>query len=239
MRLVLESPTDGAEPLPPEPTGWTDPLTGLDGPALWERELAKEEARNRRYRRTATVAVAEIRGFPEVAAEYGDDAALDAFREACRVVGAETRTSDYAARIAATRLAFLLLEADETAAVHFVDRVALAFERAIGPGRQLTIAFGWASPRPSESLQHAQAAAFERLKTAATASAPQRVALPPVDDRHRDPWWDLDGVAAAAARHRTRIRARVAFGLAAIADVMTAAAWALHVAGVMRLPILH
>ncbi len=240
MRLVLETPTAGApHSVPPEPEGWSDDLSGLDGPLLWERELAKEEARNRRYRRTATVAVAEIRGFAEVAAVYGVDAAVDAFREACRVVGAQTRTSDYVARIGPTRLAFLLVEANEKAVVNFVDRVALAFERAIGPGRQLTIAFGWASPRLSESLNDAQAAAIERLETPAAMVAALPRGEPGVGDRNRDPWWDLEGVAAVAARQRARIRARLAFGLAAFADLLAAAAWALQFAGFMHLPLLH
>lgn len=238
MRLVLESPTTSGQPTPPESTGWIDELTGLDGPELWQRELTKENARNKRYRRTATVAVARISGYAGVTATYGPDAALDAFREACRVIAAETRSSDYAARIGAVGIAVLLIEADETGAANFIDRVRHAFERAIGPGRELTIEFGWASPGPSESLDDAQARALEHLTRRLAEPRPSDDRTPADDDR-RDPWWDLEGMAVRAARRKKRIRERLAFGLAAVADVLTAALWVLQLSGMLRVPLPH
>lgn len=239
MRLVLEPPKSSpGQPLPPEPAGWIDELTALDGPELWQRELAKENARNRRYRRTATVAVAQIAGYAGVVATYGPSAALDAFREACRVVAAETRSSDYVARIGAVEIAVLLVEANEAGAVNFIDRVRLAFERAIGPGRELTIEFGWASPKAFQSLDDAQVGAVEHLaRRVAEAGAARDPGA--VDDERRDPWWDLEGLAVRAERRKRRIRERLAFGLAAIADVMTAALWVLQLTGLLRIPLPH
>ena len=46
--------------LPPVPSGWSDPLTGTDGPRLWDRVISSEIARVKRYRRPATVLLVEV-----------------------------------------------------------------------------------------------------------------------------------------------------------------------------------
>ncbi len=49
----------------PEPLGWEDSLTGLEGPDFWQRVLVSEVARAVRYRRALTVVVAEVEGVVE------------------------------------------------------------------------------------------------------------------------------------------------------------------------------
>ena len=222
------------EPRPPEPRGWTDALSTMDGPELWAREIEKEEARNRRYRRTASIAVAEIEGYGGVAATYGHTAALEAFGTVCQIVRDEIRASDYAARIGPTRLAFLLVEAADGGAATFVERVQTVFERAVGPGREMTITFGCATPSRHETLADAVVAATQRLAARLAGIEPVPDERPAEADRNRDPWADLEGAAAAATRRRQTVRARMAFGAAAVADVMAAAAWVLTLGGVVR-----
>src|SRR5713101_8460552 len=44
----------------PQPEGWTDILTGTDGPRFWDRIVLSEQARVGRYHRPVTIAYAEI-----------------------------------------------------------------------------------------------------------------------------------------------------------------------------------
>ena len=59
----------------PEPEGWEDPLTGLEGPDLWQRVLVTEVTRALRYGRALTVVVVEVDGIPEMAETWGIDVA--------------------------------------------------------------------------------------------------------------------------------------------------------------------
>jgi len=62
--LEIEIGDSGIQPnlLPGVPSGWTDALTGTDGPRLWDRTVSSEVARVSRYRRPVTVALIEING---------------------------------------------------------------------------------------------------------------------------------------------------------------------------------
>ena len=55
----------------PEPAGWDDPLTGLEGPDFWRRTLVAEVARAARYRRSLAVVIVELEGIPSVAEAWG------------------------------------------------------------------------------------------------------------------------------------------------------------------------
>ena len=55
----------------PEPSGWEDPLTGLEGPDFWQRVLVAEVARSLRYDRNLTVVVAELEGVLAMAEHVG------------------------------------------------------------------------------------------------------------------------------------------------------------------------
>lgn len=214
----------------PEPSGWTDPLSGFDGPTLWERTLAKETARIARYGTTATVVVADLTGLGRAQAPLGTVAARDAFDGACRILGREMRTSDAVARIGPLRFAMLLVGTDEVAAINFVDRVTAAFKREIGPGLQLGLSMGWASPKSGQSLSDALSVALVRAAEDLSKSLSFPAPLPGSHARggRGDPWVGLEGPAAAAEHHRRTFRDRLAFGVALFADLGALTAWAAH-----------
>lgn len=138
----------------PEPMGWDDPLTGLDGPDAWQRTLVTEVARAARYRRPLAIVVleVEVEGVTELGDHGADDAARHALHEAAQALRRESRTSDVAFRIGVSRFGVILPETDEVAAINYVERVR---ERAPGRlpdgGHGLRLSFGWASPAKGES----------------------------------------------------------------------------------------
>jgi diguanylate cyclase (GGDEF)-like protein len=153
-----EHPEDGFQP--PPPSGWNDPLTGTDGPRLWDRVLASESARVRRYKRPATVALVEVVGMDDFTSVWGAEIAERTFVRIARTLAVEIRSSDHIARIDRTRFAVLLTETDEIAAINFVERARAACERQPG---DLRIAVGWASPPEGADLHAALATAEGRL----------------------------------------------------------------------------
>lgn len=148
----------------PEPTGWDDELTGLDGPDLWQRILVSEVARATKYGRPFTVVVAELEGILELSEVWGDESARHAMRVIAQCLRRETRASDYCTRIALTRFGVALTETDEIEAVNFVERVRDSVPEALPGGSEaLRLSFGWASPLPSESAGSLVTRAERRL----------------------------------------------------------------------------
>jgi diguanylate cyclase (GGDEF)-like protein len=136
----------------PEPVGWKDPLTGLDGPDAWQRTLVAEVARSARYGRPLTIVVLEVEGVMELGEEQGEDAGRQVLREAAQALHRESRTSDLVFRIGVTRLGVVLTETDEVAAVNYVERVRESVvPRLPVLGSALRLSFGWASPISGES----------------------------------------------------------------------------------------
>jgi diguanylate cyclase (GGDEF)-like protein len=138
----------------PDPMGWEDPLSGLEGPDFWRRILVAEIARSARYKRPMTVVLIDLEGVSEVFDAMGDEAARRAVREAAQCLRRVSRTSDYCTRIDTLRFGVVLTETDEIAAINFVDGVRDARTRTAAPGGSLLqLRFGWASPRPRESAR--------------------------------------------------------------------------------------
>jgi diguanylate cyclase (GGDEF)-like protein len=136
----------------PEPTGWEDPVTGLDGPDFWRRVLVAEVARSARYKRNMTVVAVELVGIEELATLWGLDVARHTLREAAQGVRRTSRTSDYCTRIGPARLGVVLTETDEIAAINFVERVREHAPKNLPRGAgSIRFGFGWASPKPGEA----------------------------------------------------------------------------------------
>jgi diguanylate cyclase (GGDEF)-like protein len=136
----------------PEPGGWDDALTGLEGPDFWRRVLVAEVARAARYKRDLAVIVSELEGVLQVVETWGPDVGRHAIREAGQCIRRTSRTSDYCTRIGLTRFGIVLTETDEIAAINFVERVREAGPRSMPRGVDgLRFSFGWASPQPGES----------------------------------------------------------------------------------------
>jgi diguanylate cyclase (GGDEF)-like protein len=132
---------------PPEPVGWSDPITGTDGPHFWDRIVTSEAARVRRYQRPVTVGLAEVIGLDRVAIQWGPQVVDRILVAMGRTISREIRTSDHVARVEPTRFAILLTETDEVAAINCLERVRTACELELGAaGGDVRIALGWASP---------------------------------------------------------------------------------------------
>ena len=148
----------------PEPAGWEDPLTGLQGPDFWRRSLVTEVARSARYRRPLAVVIVEVSGIGPLGETRGWDVARHAIHEAAQCLRRTSRTSDLCSRIGPTRFGVALTETDEIAAINYVERVREAGPRAMPEGSEdLLFSFGWASPKQGESADVVVRRAESRL----------------------------------------------------------------------------
>jgi len=138
--------------LVPEPSGWEDPLTGLEGPEFWRRVLVAEAARTTKYGRSLTVVVVELEGLQDAWDEWGEGLGRHALHEAAQCLRRASRISDYCTRIAPGRFGVILTETDEIAAINFVERVRESVPRSMPRGAEaIRFRFGWASPKPGEA----------------------------------------------------------------------------------------
>ena len=162
----LEIMDGGTTPnlLPSIPSGWTDALTGTDGPRFWDRIVSSEVARVTRYRRPVTVALIEITGLDRYARSWGIDVAERLFVQLARTMSVNVRSSDHIARIERTRFALLLPETDEIAAINIVERVRAACEFQLGSSGLVHIAIGWAGSSTTTDLRLAIQIADTRLR---------------------------------------------------------------------------
>lgn len=165
---LLPVPVGPARPgllMPPLPSGWSDPLTGVDGPRFWDRVVLTETARVRRYKRPVTVAFVEIGGLDRLARLWGFDVAERALVSCARTLAKEIRSSDHIARVEVARFAILLTETSEIPAINFVERARASCEAAIGAVAldSVRVGFGWASPPPKGDLGVAIEVATARL----------------------------------------------------------------------------
>jgi diguanylate cyclase (GGDEF)-like protein len=141
-----------------------DLLTGLEGPASWTRIMEIENARLLRYRRPATVVMAEVEGLRRLAERMGDepvDRLLPVIADALR---REARSSDWVARVGKSRFAAFLPETDEIQAINYVERIRLECEPWLASSAvPLRLAIGWSSPGASSDLEYAFQQAEERM----------------------------------------------------------------------------
>jgi diguanylate cyclase (GGDEF)-like protein len=152
-----------ASQLPAAPWGWSDPLTGTDGPRLWDRFISSEVSRVGRYGRPATVVLVDVVGLDKYAQAFGPDIAERLFIQVARTLAVESRLSDHIARIDRTRFGILLTETDEIAAINFVERVRASCESQIRYPELVRVGIGWAGPTGSEDLRAALEIAETRL----------------------------------------------------------------------------
>src|SRR5512146_2928636 len=83
----------------PDPDGWDDPITGLEGPAFWRRVLVAEVARATKYDRPLSVVVVELEGLQELWDAWGEALGGHALHEAAQCLRRAARASDYCTRI--------------------------------------------------------------------------------------------------------------------------------------------
>jgi len=149
----------------PEPMGWEDAVSGLEGPDFWRRILVAELARSARYARPLTVVLMELVGLEMLAEAWGPEVARHAVRETAQCLRRVSRTSDYATRLGVARFGVVLTETDEIAAINFVERVRADMPGSLPRGaRGLLFGFGWASPAQNEAAEHVVRRAEQRLR---------------------------------------------------------------------------
>jgi len=148
----------------PDGRGWHDAETGLFGPRTWAVILDTESARCARYRRTATVVIAEVVGLDDLESVWGADIAPPEIKVIGSLLRSGARSSDYVARLGPRRFGILLPETDEIAAVNFVERVR---ERCVAAAKQADpdaqCSFGWADATRIRLLSAAADLAVGRL----------------------------------------------------------------------------
>jgi diguanylate cyclase (GGDEF)-like protein len=148
----------------PSPSGWADPLTGVDGPHYWDRLIISETARVRRYKRPATVVLVEIAGLTRLGQLWGRDVAERTLVSAARTLSQSIRTSDHIARLEPIRFGIMLTETTEIDAINFIERARVSCERDLRIASEVVgVAFGWASPPKGNDLADAATLAATRL----------------------------------------------------------------------------
>jgi diguanylate cyclase (GGDEF)-like protein len=136
----------------PEPAGWTDLLTGLEGPEFWRKLVISEVARSTRYKRPMTIVLLDVDGMDAILRVWGVDVAHHTLRETAQCLRRMARTSDHLTRIGPSRFGILLTETDEIAAINFVERIRSAGPKSVPRTADLVrFVFGWASPKPSDA----------------------------------------------------------------------------------------
>ena len=142
----------------------TDPETGFDLPATWSRWLDEEDARIRRYRRSATVVLVEIEGLERIIERLGDDAASRLVPPVALNLSRHARETDRFARLAVGRFGVLLLETDEIQAINYVERIRNACDSWLEAGGVASrLSIGWAEANNSRSIEAAVVMAEDRL----------------------------------------------------------------------------
>jgi diguanylate cyclase (GGDEF)-like protein len=148
----------------PPPVTPTDPETGFDLPATWSRWLDEEDARIRRYRRSATVVLVEIEGLERIIERLGDDAASRLVPPVALNLSRHARETDRFARLAVGRFGVLLLETDEIQAINYVERIRNACDSWLEAGGVASrLSIGWAEANNSRSIEAAVVSADDRL----------------------------------------------------------------------------
>jgi diguanylate cyclase (GGDEF)-like protein len=162
--------SSGARPMmpvfggPPHGQHLTDPQTGLEVGATWERWLVEEDARTKRYRRPATVVLVELDGLDRLVERLGPAAADRLIPPIAATLRRHARAADRLARLGKGRFGVVLVETDEVQAINFVERVRAAADLWLEAGAVATrLSIGWAEANANRGLEDAAAVAEERL----------------------------------------------------------------------------
>jgi diguanylate cyclase (GGDEF)-like protein len=142
-----------------------DELTGmLDAPSF-EEALSHEDAREQRYRRSATVIVFELDGLARLVDRLGSDPGDRIEAALGDTITRLARRADYVARLERGRYAALLPETDEVAAINYVERIRRAGDLWLESGAiAMRLVIGWASTGGDATLDGALRSATDRMR---------------------------------------------------------------------------
>jgi diguanylate cyclase (GGDEF)-like protein len=142
-----------------------DPLTGMMDALAFEEALLHEDAREERYRRSATVIVFELDGLAKLVDRLGSDPGDRIEAALGDTITRLARRADYVARLDRGRYAVLLPETDEIAAINYVERIRRACDLWLESGAiAMRLAIGWASTGGDASLDGAVRTATDRMR---------------------------------------------------------------------------
>jgi GGDEF domain-containing protein len=150
-------------PLTPTPLP-TDPETGFELPGTWARWLEDEDARIRRYRRSATVVLVEIDGLDTLVERLGPETVGRIVQPVAVSLRGHARETDRLARLAVGRFGVLLTETDEIQAINYVERIRVACDAWLEAGGVPSrLLIGWAEANNRRSIDAALQSAEDRL----------------------------------------------------------------------------
>jgi diguanylate cyclase (GGDEF)-like protein len=128
----------------------TDALTGLYNRRGWDRLLAAEDVRCRRYGHPACIVAIDLDGLKRVNDSEGHAAGDRLIRRAALTIGGTIRNSDVAARVGGDEFAVLGVECDEDASQVLAGRLRKALDDA-----GVAASIGFARHLPAFGLEHA------------------------------------------------------------------------------------
>ena len=172
---------DAADVQPPSAHVGRDLLTGLDDRASWDRRVADETVRARRYRRPVTIVSIELDGLDRLDALLGADAGDRLVRAMADTLRRLARDTDAIARVGRGGFGVLMPETSADAATRYVERVSRACELWLeSAATTVRLAIGWAAGSGDTDLAEIERLAIELRRvdrwqdvrrTAVTASA--------------------------------------------------------------------
>ena len=142
-----------------------DALTGLDDEATWDRRVADESARLKRYRRPATIVYMELDGLDRLTDLLGEEAGDRLVRAMADTLQRLARDTDHIARLGRAGFGVLMPETPAEAAVRYVERVSRACELWLEAGAvAVRLAIDWAATSGDVGLAEIERLATERRR---------------------------------------------------------------------------
>ena len=198
-------PSDPPEIRPPLTQADRDMLTRLDDKATWDRRIADESARVRRYPRPVTIVRLELDGLERLAGLLGEEAGDRLLRAMADTLRRLARDTDHIAYLGHGGFGVLMPETPDEAAVGYVERVSRACELWLeSAATSVRLAIGWAATSGGVALAEVQQLATERMhggqwrdtRRAGTVAGP----APAASDARRPPVTEVPSAASDARR---------------------------------------
>ncbi|QNK80380.1 sensor domain-containing diguanylate cyclase [Nakamurella sp. PAMC28650] len=158
----------------------TDVLTGLYNRRGWDRFLASDEARYRRFGHTGSVVILDLDRLKLVNDRYGHDAGDAHIRQAACAIQETTRASDILARLGGDEFGILAADANSEQAQRLVDRLEKQLNRVGTPGSIGHAPYSIISGFPG-AWQDADAAMYEQKRHRRAAAARAEIATADID----------------------------------------------------------
>jgi diguanylate cyclase (GGDEF)-like protein len=127
----------------------TDALTGVASRAAWEETLEREELHRARSGAQVAVAMFDVDRLKQVNDRSGHLAGDALLRRCARILAANSRATDFVARIGGDEFGVLLRYSDEASARAWCERVEQALRESDDSGPPLSVSAGYACAQQS------------------------------------------------------------------------------------------